>query len=180
MFCTNTKWCDFFICTKDTHTERILYNDEFCSLIIPKLKCFYFCAILPELVVQHQPIQEPKEWITDETSWVQRIEALTPLWLSKFSEFLLFSCSILFLVLVYPYRFVIHVCLCYASTSIINITCNINTYFSITTNNDSFLHKNNSHKVMECTIHTNDVKIIFVRIIIHRDAYLTQSIHSWC
>jgi len=77
MFCTNTKWCDFFICTKDTHTERILYNDEFCSSIIPKLKRFYFCAILPELVVQRQPIQEPKDWITNETLWMQRVEALT-------------------------------------------------------------------------------------------------------
>lgn len=79
MYCTNTKWCDFFICAKDTHGERILYDEEFCLSIIPKLKRFYFCAILPELVVQRQPIREPKEWITDEALWMQRVEALTSL-----------------------------------------------------------------------------------------------------
>ena len=62
MFCTKTKWCDFFICAKDFHGERILYDDNFCSSIISKLKRFYFCAILPELVVSRLPIREPKEW----------------------------------------------------------------------------------------------------------------------
>ena len=77
MYCTKTKWCDFFICAKNSHGERILYDDDFCSSIIPKLKRFYFCAILPELVVPCQPIREPKAWITDEASWMERVADLT-------------------------------------------------------------------------------------------------------
>ena len=38
MYCTKTKWCDFFICAKDFYREKILYDDDFCSSIIPKLK----------------------------------------------------------------------------------------------------------------------------------------------
>ena len=77
MYCTKTKWCDFFICAKDFYGERILYDDDFCSSIIPKLKRFYFCAILPELVVPRQPIREPKEWITNEALWMERVADIT-------------------------------------------------------------------------------------------------------
>ena len=73
MFCTRAKWCDFFICAKDCHGERIIYDDDFCLKIISKLKRFYFCAILPELAVPLQPIREPKDWLTDEASWLERV-----------------------------------------------------------------------------------------------------------
>ena len=77
MYCIKIKWCDFFICVKDFYGERILYEDDFCSSIILKLKRFYFCAILPELVVPRQPIREAKEWITNEALWMERVADIT-------------------------------------------------------------------------------------------------------
>ena len=73
MFCTRTKWCDFFICAKDCQGKRINYDEDFCLSIIPKLKRFYFCAILPDLAVPRQPIREPMDWLTDEASWLDRV-----------------------------------------------------------------------------------------------------------
>ena len=75
MLCTGRTWCDFFISAKDSFGERIRYDEEFCLSLLPKLKRFYFCAILPELTVPRQPIREPKEWITDETLWMQQVES---------------------------------------------------------------------------------------------------------
>ena len=81
MLCTGRTWCDFFISAKDSFGERVQYNEEFCLSLLPKLKRFYFCAILPELTIPRQPIREPKEWIPewipDETSWMQQVESIS-------------------------------------------------------------------------------------------------------
>ena len=77
MFCTGRKWCDIFIRAKDSHCERIQYDEGFCSKVIPKLKRFYFCAILPELTLSCQPIREPKEWIDDEDNWMGMVEGIS-------------------------------------------------------------------------------------------------------
>jgi len=77
MLCTGRTWCDFFICAKDSFGERVRYDEELCLSQLPKLKRFYFCAILPELTIPHQPISEPKEWISDETSWLQQVESVS-------------------------------------------------------------------------------------------------------
>ena len=45
---------------------------NFALSLTPKLKHFYFCAILPKLTVPCQLMHKPKEWVTDETSWMQR------------------------------------------------------------------------------------------------------------
>ena len=73
MFCTGRKWCDIFIRAKDSHCERIQFDEQFCLDALPKLKRFFFCAILPELTVPHQPIREPKEWIADEDNWMSMV-----------------------------------------------------------------------------------------------------------
>ena len=56
MFCTQRKWCDFVVRTSvDLHIERIKWNDKFWDGIVPKLKRFYFEALLPELA---QPLYQ--------------------------------------------------------------------------------------------------------------------------
>ena len=78
MFCTNTKWCDFFLrTTKDNHCERIILDEQMCYSILPKLREFYFCAILPELTLPHNPIREPGEWLEDKEAWLNRINTAT-------------------------------------------------------------------------------------------------------
>jgi len=75
MFCTNTKWCDFHFRTLvDVHFERVPFNGEYCLSVLPKLKEFYFCAVLPD---QHDPIREAKDWIPDKDAWMRHIETLT-------------------------------------------------------------------------------------------------------
>jgi len=77
MFCTNTQWCDFLLrTTVDYHCERIQYNEAFCHKIIPTLRRFYIIAILPELSLKGKPIREPKDWISDEESFIQEMEQL--------------------------------------------------------------------------------------------------------
>ena len=50
MYCTQHAWCDLVVRTKDMHIERIYFQAEFwLKGVIPKLKAFYFTAILPEL-----------------------------------------------------------------------------------------------------------------------------------
>ena len=75
MLCTGRTWCDFFISAKDSFRERVQYDEEFCLSLLPKLERFYFCAIL--LTIPRQPIREPKEWIPDETSWMQQVESIS-------------------------------------------------------------------------------------------------------
>jgi len=67
--CTNTKWCDLTLV--DAHFECVLYNEDYCLSVFPKLKEFYFCAVLPELTDQHYPIQEAKDWIPDKEACVE-------------------------------------------------------------------------------------------------------------
>lgn len=48
MFCTQLTWCDFVVrTTKDICIERIPWNRTFWDEVFPKLKLFYFNAILP-------------------------------------------------------------------------------------------------------------------------------------
>ena len=66
MFCTQRKWCDFVVnTTKDLHIQRIRFNEQFWTQTIPKLKKFYFDALLPELACprfHNGGIREPSEW----------------------------------------------------------------------------------------------------------------------
>ena len=74
MFCTRTKWCDFFLrTTVDFHCERILFDESFCGNILPILRKFYILAILPELTLKAKPIQEPKDWVAEETVFLQEM-----------------------------------------------------------------------------------------------------------
>ena len=78
MFCTNTKWCDFFLrTTKDIYCERIVLDEQMCYSILPKLREFYFCSMLLELTLPHNPIREPKEWLQDKEAWLDRIHTVT-------------------------------------------------------------------------------------------------------
>jgi len=70
MYCTQRHWCDVVVRAKDIHVERIYYQAEFwLKGVLPKLKAFYFTAILPELSspLGATAIREPtdsfkKEW----------------------------------------------------------------------------------------------------------------------
>ena len=77
MFCTSTQWCDFLLrTTVDYHCERIQLNKSFCTTMLPTLRRFYILAILPELSLKAKSIREPKDWLTNEDSFVQEIEHL--------------------------------------------------------------------------------------------------------
>ena len=79
MFCTGTRWCDFFLrTTVDMYCERIAFDERMCCSILPKLREFYFCAILPELTLPRNPeIREPKEWLQDKETWLHRVRMVT-------------------------------------------------------------------------------------------------------
>ena len=66
MFCTKRNWCDFVVnTTQDLYIERIRFNEQFWTKVMPKLKTFYFDALLPELACpryDHGGIREPSEW----------------------------------------------------------------------------------------------------------------------
>ena len=72
IFCTGTKWCDFFLqTTVDMYCKRIAFDERMCSSILSKLREFYLCAILPELTLQRNPeIRKPKEWLQDKETWL--------------------------------------------------------------------------------------------------------------
>ena len=65
LYCTNTMWCDFAVHTeKDIHIERISRNKMWWDQQLPKLKAFYFDALLPELACPRHGkggIREPTE-----------------------------------------------------------------------------------------------------------------------
>ena len=74
MFCTKTKWCDFFLrTTVDYYCERVKFEESFCGSILPTLRRFYVLAILPELALKSKPIREPKDWVTEEESFLQEM-----------------------------------------------------------------------------------------------------------
>lgn len=66
MYCTNRQWCDLVVMTKNLHIERITIDFAFEEKIIPKLKEFYFTAVLPELASPQAVIREPCHWLTNE------------------------------------------------------------------------------------------------------------------
>ena len=72
MYCTNCKWCDFVVMTKTIHIQRIKFNEEFWGTVLPKLKTFYFTAILPQLASPRPTVREPSQWSTQ--AWEQRYE----------------------------------------------------------------------------------------------------------
>jgi len=51
---------------KDIHIETIAYDEKLMSSTLPKLKQFYFEAILSELACPKSPreIREPSQWIS--------------------------------------------------------------------------------------------------------------------
>ena len=64
MALTATTWCDFVIWTPhSTHVERINFDIEHWNAVKPKLRDFYFKAVLPELAspryTTRQSIREP-------------------------------------------------------------------------------------------------------------------------
>ena len=63
MYCCNVDWCDFVLRTKkEMHVERIPREGEWWTQQLPKLKEFYFGALLPELACPRQGkggIREP-------------------------------------------------------------------------------------------------------------------------
>ena len=48
------------------YVERIAVDPEFKEKVIPKLKEFYFTAVLPELASPQAVIREPCQWVTEE------------------------------------------------------------------------------------------------------------------
>ena len=66
MYCTNRKWCDFVVMTKTIHVQRITFSDKFWSTVLPKLKTFYFTAVLPQLASPRAIPREPSEWLQQE------------------------------------------------------------------------------------------------------------------
>ena len=52
--------------TKNFYVERITVDPEFKEKMIPKLKAFYFTAVLPELASPQAVIREPCQWLTEE------------------------------------------------------------------------------------------------------------------
>lgn len=78
MFCTQREWCDFLVCTTvDHHCERIDFDKSFCVSLLPKLRRFFFLAILPELTLKKNPIREPDDWISDANNWLEEIARTT-------------------------------------------------------------------------------------------------------
>ena len=63
LYCDDKEWCDFVLRTdKDIHVERIQRDREWWEDQMPKLKKFYFDAMLPELACpryRHGGIREP-------------------------------------------------------------------------------------------------------------------------
>ena len=80
MFCTQRKWCDLVVRTlTDVHIERIQWDSDFWSAAMPRLREFFFTAILPELAAaqQHQGgIREPSSWLKDAAAWRKETESL--------------------------------------------------------------------------------------------------------
>ena len=66
MYCTNRQWYDLVVMTKNLHIERITVDPQFEKKIIPKLKEYYFTAVLPELASPQAVIREPCQWLTKE------------------------------------------------------------------------------------------------------------------
>ena len=66
LYCTDRQWCDLVVLTKSLHIERIKADSNFKATILPKIRDFYFTAILPELACPQAVIREPTQWVTDE------------------------------------------------------------------------------------------------------------------
>ena len=74
VFCTKTKWYDFFFhTTVDYHCERVQFKESFCGIVLPTLRYFYVLAILPELTLKAKLIQEPNNCVTEEETFLQEI-----------------------------------------------------------------------------------------------------------
>ena len=80
MLCTQRKWCDFVVHTfTGLHIERLQWDPSFWSAAMPRLREFYFTAILPELVDPHLhkvDIREPSSWLKDAAAWKKETESL--------------------------------------------------------------------------------------------------------
>ena len=77
MSCTKKEWCNLLLrTTMDYHCEWVQFDVSFSGAILPTLRCFYILVILPELALKAKPIWEPKDWITEEDSFLQEMEEL--------------------------------------------------------------------------------------------------------
>ena len=70
LYVCEMKWIDFVVRTEnpyELHIERIMLDDELISKMLPKLKQFYYKALLPEIVVPRHGkfpgIREPGIWV---------------------------------------------------------------------------------------------------------------------
>jgi len=61
MYCTKRRWCDLVTLTKTIHIGKIPMDLRFSTNILPKLKHFYFTAVLPEMATLQAKIREPEE-----------------------------------------------------------------------------------------------------------------------
>ncbi len=80
MFCTQRKWCDFVVRTStELHIERLHWDSAFWSAAKPRLRDFYFTAVLPELALPNLHkggIREPTSWLKDAGAWRKETEEL--------------------------------------------------------------------------------------------------------
>ena len=81
MYCAEKSWCDFVVSTNvSLHVERIARDTDFIrGKVVPKLKSFYFTALLPELALARRytgGIRDPNEWLLDAGSWNKQTETL--------------------------------------------------------------------------------------------------------
>ena len=74
MYCTNRKWCDFVVMTKNIYIQRVTFSEEFWSAVLSKLKTFYFTAVLPQLASPRATPREPSEWLQQE--WQDKYQTL--------------------------------------------------------------------------------------------------------
>ena len=62
LYCDQRDWCDFVLHTeKELHVERIHFNSTWWKQQLPKLKQFYFEALLPELACPRYGCGEIRE-----------------------------------------------------------------------------------------------------------------------
>ena len=66
LFCITRQWCNLVVLTKSLHIERIVADPNFKSIVLPKLRNFYFTAILPELASPQAGIIEQTKWVSEE------------------------------------------------------------------------------------------------------------------
>ena len=63
----------------DLHIERLTWDPDFWFAAMPRLREFYFTAVLPELALPNQHkggIRETSSWLTNAEAWRRQTESL--------------------------------------------------------------------------------------------------------